>query len=224
MGRQGVGIILAGGRARRLSKFAPARSNRRGDENAPDKGHDKGAITLDGSTMLARVARRFSSQVSALLLNGIHADGIAGLTVTAEVGDAVAGQLGPLAGIAGGLNWLANNADPDAILISVSNDVPFLPVDLVDRLLQHGIDCPAIAVSGGRRHPTIAAWPQSCREPMLAALGKNQLSANTFASAQHAIEVVFPLDETFIPPLDPFFNVNTPEDVEQARAWLARGS
>lgn len=223
MVRQGVGIILAGGRARRLRNFAPARSDRHGDGNGPHKGHDKGAIALAGTPMLVRVATQLASQVSALLLNGIHAERIAGLTVAAEVEDAVAGQLGPLAGIAGGLNWLANNAEPDAMLISVSNDVPFLPADLADRLLQHGIETPAIAVSGGRRHPTIAAWPQSCREPMLEALEKNQLSANTFASAQQAIEVVFPLDETFIPPLDPFFNVNTPEDVEQARAWLAQG-
>lgn len=210
-----VGMILAGGKARRMGGFAP--------ENASGRGHNKGAITIDGRSMLSLVAERLQPQVHHLLLSGPADVDEMDISFVARVEDIMPDQAGPLAGIAAGLDWTAKTIGPNGILISVTTDVPFIPEGLVQALTAPSIDSkkPAIAVSNGRRHPTIAAWPQACLAPMQQALNAGRLGVDDFAHMHDAIEVPFPISDTGGVVIDPFFNVNTPQDVQKARDWFA---
>lgn len=198
-----LGVILAGGRARRF--FAG-----RGGSG------DKGLADIAGASMLSRVVESFRPQVGRLILN---ANGdperfrAFGLEI---VPDLDAEQLGPLAGIQAALHWQARRAPGVTALATVTTDVPFLPSDLVARLAAARPSGPAIAVSGERRHPAIALWPVTLRNDIDAALARRALSLNTFALNHGASEVHFPMREAGGQRIDPFFNANTQEELAEA--------
>jgi molybdopterin-guanine dinucleotide biosynthesis protein A len=77
-------------------------------------------------------------------------------------------------------------------------------------------------VSAGRRHPTIAIWPLTSREAVADALQRGALSVDALAAELNAVAVPFPMGEIDGVTIDPFFNVNRPEDLVAARALLAK--
>ncbi|MCO8143996.1 molybdenum cofactor guanylyltransferase MobA [Rhodovulum tesquicola] len=192
---QVVGVILAGGQGRRMG------------------GVDKALIRLGGTTFLARVAARLGPQVAAMALsaNGPVEDyAEARLPVLA---DPPPGDLGPLAGVLAGLDWAAE-AGADAVA-TVAVDTPFLPVDLVARLGTAAGGELAVAASGGRMHPTAALWPVGLRAEVCAALARGERRLGGFAHIMRAVTVGFEAEG-----IDPFFNINTPDDLALAEAAL----
>ncbi|MFQ6018748.1 MAG: molybdenum cofactor guanylyltransferase MobA, partial [Kiloniellaceae bacterium] len=154
--RPGVaGVLLAGGRSRRMG------------------GGDKCLRALAGKPVLAHVVARAKPQVGPLLLNA-NGDPARfadfGLPVAADV---VAGFAGPLAGVLTGLEWAAQHAPACAYLASFACDAPFLPVDLVARLVSaveaEGADL-ACAASGGRSHPVFGLWPVRLKDDLRRAM------------------------------------------------------
>ncbi len=196
-----VAVILAGGLARRMG------------------GGDKSRQQVGGQTVLARVLACVAPQVARIVLNANgdparFAD--TGLTV---VPDSLPDHPGPLAGILAGLDWAADHASDAKWVLSVPGDCPFLPTDLAARL--HAAHTAAqatfaCAASGGRTHPVIGLWPVALRGELRAALlqGERKIDAYT---ARHSTA----LAEWPTVPRDPFFNVNTPEDLAEANAVLA---
>ena len=204
-----AGVILAGGSARRLFPESP-------------KGGDKGLADLAGRPMLAHIVARFRPQVARLVLN---INGPAerfspfGLDVVADEGP---GEHGPLAGLVAALAWAAKSGGMSA-LATVSTDVPFLPTDLVHRLAAARAgktNQPVLAVSAGRRHPTIALWPITLEDEARKTLKRGELSVDAFAKRHGAIAVSFPMGNIGGRTVDPFFNANTPDDLAAARALL----
>jgi molybdenum cofactor guanylyltransferase len=194
-------VILAGGQARRM------------------KGADKAMVTLAGKPLLQHVIDRLGPQVDDLLIN---ANGDP--SRFAEFGcDVIADEMpdfpGPLAGILAGLQW-TREMRPDADwLVSCSCDCPFLPSDLVSRLVTAAkqADAPiAIAASGLRHHPVIAAWRADLpldSEDVLAVRGLRKV--DDLIDSFENVRVEFATK-----PMDPFFNINTPEDLVSAEAVI----
>jgi molybdopterin-guanine dinucleotide biosynthesis protein A len=198
-----LGVILAGGRSRRFG------------------GGDKGLADLAGKSILAHVITRFRPQVGRLILNVNGDPGRFAQYGLDMVSDDENPELGPLSGLLAGMNWAAQHA-PDCVAIaSVSADVPFLPDDLVARLDANRENGVAIATSGDRRHPTIAVWPMSVRPTIAGALNKRALSVDRLAAVLNAVAVAFPMRNIQRTKVDPFFNINTPDDLSTARALLA---
>jgi molybdopterin-guanine dinucleotide biosynthesis protein A len=193
---------MAGGLARRLG------------------GGDKSLRQLGGVSLATHVIDRLRPQLAGLVLNanGDPARFAAlGLPVAA---DSIAGFPGPLAGLLAGLDWAASHDRDIRWLVSAPADCPFLPMDLVARLagaLSAG-DQAVIAVSGERLHPVIGLWSVALREDLRLAVAKDGLRrmADWLARCQ-ARTVDFPARTP-----DPFFNVNTPEDLAMAAALLER--
>ncbi len=191
-----AGVILAGGRSSRMG------------------GRDKALLELGGQSLLDRLRARFSPQVGALAIN-TNAELGAAAHGCEVLPDRFAGFPGPLAGIHAGLLW-AETLPGVTHLATVSVDTPFLPVDFVARLAGARADGGPVALarSDGRLHPTCALWPVALRARLEAFLGAGATGkVLAFAEDVGYLAVDFPAV-----PFDPFFNINTPEDLAKAAA------
>lgn len=191
-----IGCILAGGLARRMG------------------GGDKGLIRLGGRLVLDHVLDRLKPQVSQVMLNA-NGDPTRfahyGLPV---VPDSVEGFAGPLAGVLAGLEWARDNTQAEWVA-TAATDTPFFPVDFVTRMLAAieaaGADM-ACAASDGRHHPVFGLWPVRLAADLRHALVEEDIRKVDLWTARHKLVAV----EFATQPHDPFFNVNRPEDVEEA--------
>jgi len=194
-------IILAGGQGVRLG------------------GGDKPLRSIAGRPMLDHVLERLKGQAGeiAISANGdLQRLGGYGLPV---IPDEAAGA-GPLAGILSGMRW-AKSIGVGRVL-TVAGDTPFLPGDLARRLGEVGESRIAVASSGGRRHPVFALWPVALEADLASFLSSSStLSVMAFLAPLDPVTVDFPFSLVEGKPLDPFFNVNTPEDLAQAEAIAA---
>jgi molybdopterin-guanine dinucleotide biosynthesis protein A len=183
-------------------------------------GGDKARITIGGSTILQRVFDRLTPQCAGVIINANGDPARFADTRLPVVADSVPDFAGPLAGILAGLDWAAANAPQCEWLASVPGDCPFLPVDLVMRLhkARMAAGTPlACARSGEQRHPVVALWRVSLREDLRHALVGEGLRKIEIWTARHGVAVAdWPVE-----PVDPFFNINTPEDAARARAIAA---
>jgi molybdopterin-guanine dinucleotide biosynthesis protein A len=103
----------------------------------------------------------------------------------------------------------------------VPGDCPFLPNDLVARLHQARADADvplACARSGEWRHPVIGIWPVALRDDLRHALVEEDLHKIELWTVRYGIAIADWPDK----PIDPFFNVNTPEDAARAEALAAQ--
>jgi molybdenum cofactor guanylyltransferase len=197
-----LGVILAGGLARRMG------------------GTDKMRIRIGGATILERVLERLRPQCAQLILNAnTEAARFAdvGLPVVA---DSVADFPGPLAGILAALDFATARTPEIAWIVSAPSDCPFLPRDLLPRLHQARLGAAATiacAASGGRQHPVIALWPVALRADLRRALIEEGMRKVGEWSGRHTLAVA----EWPAAPVDPFFNVNTPDDVAEAERLAA---
>ena len=200
-----IGLVLAGGLARRMG------------------GGDKARIKIGGSTILDRVLATMSGQCVDIIINANGDPQRFADTGCAVVTDSVPDFAGPLAGILAGLDWLAAQGNGIEWLASVPGDCPFLPDDLVERLhaarRERGVPL-ACARSGDWRHPVVALWPLALREDLRKALVEEGLRKIEIWTARHGVAIANWPDK----PVDPFFNVNTPEDAERAAHLAAQHS
>lgn len=197
-----LGVILAGGLSRRMG------------------GGDKPLLTLGGRTLLDRVVERLAPQCAAGLVLNANGDparfaGFPG----AIVPDDLPGHPGPLAGLLAGLDHAAAHHPEIPAAASVTGDAPFMPFDLVARLrdARTAADAQiAIATSGEREHFTIGLWSVALRTDLRRFLvdeGGRRVGA--FLERHRVTRVAWSRE-----PVDPFLNVNTPDDLEEAARLL----
>jgi molybdenum cofactor guanylyltransferase len=197
-----LGLILAGGLARRMG------------------GGDKARIRIGGITILQRVLACLTPQCSRVIINANGDPARFADTGLAVVSDSVPDFAGPLAGILAGLDWAAANTPGIEWLVSVPGDCPFLPKDLVARLHEARLAAAtslACAGSGQWRHPVVALWSVGLRQDLRQALVDEGLHKIELWTERHGVGIAKWPDR----PIDPFFNVNTPEDAAQADAIAA---
>lgn len=196
-----AGCILAGGLARRMG------------------GGDKTLLPLSGAPMLARVISRLEPQVGPVVLNANGDAGRFSRFGLPVVADPVEGFAGPLAGVLAGLQWArARHAGVEGV-ISVAGDTPFYPADLAARLMEaRGPDADRIVLarSDGHMHPVFGYWPVSVADSL-----ERFLREGTTRKVLAFVDLHPNTAADFTPEAgapDPFFNINTPEDLEAAEA------
>lgn len=200
-----IGLLLAGGQSRRFG------------------GGDKTLSALAGKPMLTHAIERLAPQVSTLILNANgdperFAD--YGLTV---VPDPMGDFAGPLAGVLAGLDWAARESDARWI-VTAAGDSPLFPVDLVGRLmagLKGRYPAIALAACGGQIHPTFGLWPVALAEDLAGALKTGTRRIVSWTDKHDCTVVDFGQRTLGGRTHDPFFNVNTRDDLQAAEALLA---
>jgi molybdopterin-guanine dinucleotide biosynthesis protein A len=192
-----VGLVLAGGLARRMG------------------GGDKALIRIGGEAILDRVLAILRGSCAPIILNANGDPARFARYGLPVIADSVPDFAGPLAGILAGLDWAAAHAPGIEWVVSVPGDCPFLPGDLVDRL--HAVRAAAgtplaCARSGEWRHPVVGLWRVDLRDDLRHALTVEDLRKIEIWTARHGVAIASWPDQ----PIDPFFNVNTPDDVATA--------
>jgi molybdenum cofactor guanylyltransferase len=192
-----LGLLLAGGLARRMG------------------GGDKPLALLAGKPILDHVIARLGPQCAGLLLNANGDPARFSRWGLPVVADDVPDFAGPLAGILAGLDWASSHRPDVAGVVSVAADTPFIPHDLVARLRDGAASQGAIlacAASGGWSHPVVGLWPVSIRHDLRKALVEDGERKIDRFTARHPLATV----EWPVEPVDPFFNVNTPDELAEA--------
>ncbi len=198
-----AGVILAGGQSSRMG------------------GGDKSLMDLGGQTILARVIARLAPQVEVLALNA-NGDperfSTYGLPV---VEDSISGYAGPLAGVLAGMDWA--HGQGAEYIVTAAADTPFFPENLLIALqmAREAEDSPlAMAMTPDpvrkfARHPTFGLWSVALREDLRQALDGGLRKVIQWTEPHGCAKMVFNFEGG-----DPFFNVNTPEDMAIAKTML----
>lgn len=198
-----LGLVLAGGLARRMG------------------GGDKALLPIGGETILDRVLARFAPQCAGMILNANGDPARFARFGLPVVADDIPDFAGPLAGILAGLDRAARHAPEIEWIASVPGDCPFVPRDLVARLHAARVEAGtmlACAKSGDWRHPVAGLWPVALREDLRHALMKEGLHKIEIWTGRHGVALAEWPDK----PVDPFFNVNRPEDLAEAERIAAQ--
>lgn len=195
-----AGLLLAGGQSRRM-------------------GCAKDLLVLGGHPLAAHVLGRLRPQVRAM---AISASGdprrFAGFGLPV-LPDPVEGFQGPLAGVLAGMRWAASLEPPARWLLTAACDTPFIPSTLAETLLAAagGRDSViALASSGGRAHPVCGLWPVPLADDLDAALRSGTRKMLAWAQTQGTVLADFAFVRAGGELIDPFFNINTPEDLREA--------
>lgn len=199
-----LGVLLAGGLARRMG------------------GGDKGLASLGGRPLMDRILERIRPQVSDSIIN---ANGDAGRFAAyglPVVADVIGDFSGPLAGVLTGMEWAAENAPGVKWVATFATDAPFVPLDLVERLVaavgRDGAEM-ACAASAGRAHPVFGLWPVAKAGDLRRAMIEEDMRKIDLWTARYQlIEVDFSSQ-----PFDPFFNVNDKDNLAEAERLLRAG-
>ena len=203
------GIILAGGLSRRMG------------------GGDKGLLMLGKTTIIERVIDKILPQVGSLAIN-INGDSSRFPDYKLPIiPDSIKGYLGPLSGILAGMEWAFKNGN--RYIATVAADTPFLPDDLIKRLhamvksknLNIGIAASRIL----RRddvfiHPTFGIWEVALKDDLRDALANDTRKIMFWAKKFKLDYYYFDTSDKLS---DPFFNINTPDDLEEAKYRLKKG-
>jgi molybdopterin-guanine dinucleotide biosynthesis protein A len=187
-------VILAGGEGRRIGGGKPLRR-------------------VAGATLIDH-ALRHAMALSPFVAVSVHDRGQLG--AIAGVPLLVDGQgEGPIAGIAAALGFARSQGL--GFVLTIPCDTPLLPPDLLTRLSEalgaaHGA---AVATSGANIHPSCALWRSRAAESLPAYLASGRSSLKGFAAQVGMIEVEWPAS-----PFDPFFNVNSVDDLATAELLI----
>lgn len=178
-------------------------------------GRDKFLLEIAGQRLIDRAIERLRPQVGPVAISANCDPSRLGGTRLPVLPDAEPAGRGPLAGILAGLEW-ARAKTSTSHLVTAACDAPFFPVDLVARLVASAQTSGQIvlAASRGRRHPVFGLWPLGEYEPLSDWLrGAASLKVTDYVDSRSNRACDFQ-DATGI---DPFFNVNTPEQLDEAQ-------
>lgn len=194
-------VILAGGRSQRMGK-------------------DKALLLLGGKSLLERAVHRLTPQAGSIAINSnTTPPAFLLLKHIPVLADTVGGHRGPLAGILTAMRHAARLEDPPTHVATAAVDSPFFPLDLIARLsAQAGPGTIVTAAVDGSSHPVFGLWPVALADALEEWLGGDHLSVRGFLAHHPHVEMAFPALTLGSETLDPFFNVNTPEDFARAEA------
>ncbi|MDE2383690.1 MAG: molybdenum cofactor guanylyltransferase [Alphaproteobacteria bacterium] len=186
-----LGAIIAGGQSRRMG------------------GQEKALLDFGGEPLLQRIISVLRPQVDGLIINANgEAARFEGFGVEV-VADSPGAEATPLAGLAAVLAHA--QAQGFGAVVTVPSDTPLLPPDLVARLGGGGA---RIARSGGQDHFLTGYWPVQLATALDDAMARQAMVRMKDWVKQCGAQSVTWANL----PHDPFFNINTPEDLAAARA------
>ena len=190
-----LGAIIAGGQSTRMG------------------GSEKAFLDFGGRPLISRIFEGLRRQTDRVVINANGDPARFNFLGCDIIGDPPEFNATPLAGVAAALKFAAAQGFDG--VVTTPSDTPFLPNDLVARLAG---DHATIARSGGQDHYLTGFWPVE-----LALVLTDAAAGNGFRRMQDWVAQVGATKVEWITlPVDPFLNINTPGDLQQAQRWLEK--
>ncbi|NYT43728.1 molybdenum cofactor guanylyltransferase [Alcaligenaceae bacterium] len=195
-----TGLILAGGRARRMQSplFAGAGT-----------AEEKGLLMLNGEPLVAHAHRFLAPRVGTVLVSANrHQERYAAYGKVISDDQSWGDDAGPLVGVATALRHIDT---PWIVVLPV--DVIRLPLDLIGRLAQaldQSAALIAYATTATRGHPLCMVVHASLMSSLGDFLSGGDRKVGLWQALHQAVPVLFPDDA------HAFFNINTPDDLAYA--------
>ena len=190
-------VILTGGKSSRMG------------------GGIKSLKKFNNKYIFDRIFENLQTQVDKVIINSNDSENLFVKYNVEVIKDSLEGFLGPLAGLHATLEWLNKNAPYINWLVTVPGDTPFIPINLVKKLLDkvknsnHKI---VLAQSNGKTHPIIGIWHSNLFESL-----KNSLNSGYRKIMNWASQNSLGYEEFTNSKYDPFFNINCKEDLIEAK-------
>ena len=195
-------VIMAGGKSSRMN------------------GIDKTLMEIKDHTLLSIVINKITHQTKYIVLNSNRDPSIFKNYNIKVIKDTISNHPGPLAGVLTGIEWFYKNNTNIKWVVSVPVDSPFFPNNLINKLYEAVIKSKkliGVSSSNGRNHPVFSIWHISLMQPLQEALNSNIRKIDLFTKSYNPAVVDFSSS------VDPFFNINTPEDLKIANDLFAKG-
>ena len=200
------GVILAGGQSRRMDR------------------NDKSFLEIGERTLLDMTIERLRSQCDKLAINTNSYSSKYSRYGLPILHDHMEGYLGPLAGILTAMKW-AKDMDYEKV-VTVAVDTPLFPVNLFKELYQKmeasNSDIVFAASSTDRQqrkilHPVFGLWKTYLCDDLRKELEQGIRKVTLWSSKHKTSSVCFANNL-----VDPFFNINTPDDIELLKRYITK--
>ena len=195
-------VIMAGGKSSRMNSI------------------DKALMEINEQTLLSIAINKATHQTQYIVLNSNRDPSIFKNYNIKVIKDTISNHPGPLAGVLTGIEWFYKNNKKIKWVVSVPVDSPFFPNNLFNKLYESVIKSKkliGVSSSNGRIHPVFSIWNISLMQPLQEALNNNIRKIDLFTKSYNPAVVDFSSS------VDPFFNINTPEDLIIANNLFSKG-
>ena len=196
-----LAVVLAGGKSKRF-------------------GEDKNHIKLGDKTLLEHVLSKISNKFNEILIVSSHhleIQKIKNITIIPDCLD----DFGPLAGVLSSMKWIKKNQKKYKWVATFPSDTPFFETSIIEEYKKRSKVNDSLLYfvkSNNKRHNIFGLWSIDLLEKL-----ENDLIKNNFRKVEEwANKIGVKTIDVKITEFDPFFNINTKEDLEEAKKILKK--
>ena len=192
-----LGAILAGGQSKRMGK-------------------DKLFLELNNKKLIEHTIDKVKKYLKKIIIITNQENEFFSKNNLTTVKDCIEGQLGPLVGILTAMKWAKENLNKCSWVATFPCDTPFFPESIIKSFIEESKKKESLilcASSHGRKHNIFGLWSLDLYDKL-----KDDLINKKVRKVQDWTEKnkIKNLEFTF-KDYDPFFNINTEQDLEFAK-------
>jgi len=195
-----LAVVLAGGKSKRFGK-------------------DKNQAKLGDTTLLGHVLRKLSKRFEKILIIANQDLNLKKSKSISIIPDCIKGNLGPLIGILSAMKWIKEKKLNYEWIASFPSDAPFFDISIIEKYenkMRLNNKQLYFAKSNQRRHNIFGLWSLKLLDQLENDLVNNNYRKVEDWSNKIGVETIDVKIEKF----DPFFNINTKEDHDEAKKIL----
>jgi molybdopterin-guanine dinucleotide biosynthesis protein A len=192
-----LGAVLAGGKSKRMKE-------------------DKLFLNLNSKTLIEHTINKVKKHFKQLIIITNNKNEFFAKNNLITVKDCIEGQLGPLVGILTAMKWAKENSPKCSWIASFPCDTPFFPESIISKFIEESKKKESLilcASSHGRQHNIFGLWSLELHDKLYNDLVNNKIRKVQDWTKENNIKNL----EFEFKDYDPFFNINTSEDLEFAK-------
>ena len=191
-----LGVVLAGGKSKRFGK-------------------DKANVKLGNKTLIQHTLDKIKSKFSKIIVVS-NTEVVKDYTI---VKDCINGQLGPLVGVLSAMKWIKKNNYSYEWIITFPCDTPFFSISIIDRFVNAAKlknSFLYFVKSEDKRHNIFGLWSLKLVNTLEEDINKNEYRKVEKWANKIGVKTI----NVTYQKMDPFFNINTKEELAEAEKIL----